>query len=53
MTSMADTQGVMKEVEAKMAGALEALGREFAAVRTGRGRIRPCRRNVGRLPTES
>jgi ribosome recycling factor len=33
---MADTQGVMKEVEAKMAGALEALGREFAAVRTGR-----------------
>ena len=33
---MADTQGVMKEVEAKMTGALEALGRELATVRTGR-----------------
>jgi ribosome recycling factor len=33
---MADTQGVMKEVETKMTSALEALGREFAAVRTGR-----------------
>jgi ribosome recycling factor len=34
--AIADTQGVMKEVEAKMTSALEALGREFAAVRTGR-----------------
>src|SRR4029434_11221632 len=34
--SMADTQGVMKEIEAKMTGALEALGRELATVRTGR-----------------
>src|SRR5205809_6015543 len=34
---MADTpQSVIKEVETKMTGALEALGREFAAVRTGR-----------------
>jgi len=34
---MADTlQSVLKEVEAKMSGALDALGREFAAVRTGR-----------------
>ena len=33
---MADTQGVIKEVETKMTGALDALGREFAAVRTGR-----------------
>ena len=33
---MADTQGVMKEIEAKMTGALEALGRELATVRTGR-----------------
>ncbi len=36
---MADTQGVtgvMKEVEAKMTSALEALGRELATVRTGR-----------------
>jgi ribosome recycling factor len=33
---MADTQSVMKEVETKMNGALDALGREFAAVRTGR-----------------
>jgi len=32
----ADTQGVMKEVETKMTGALEALGRELATVRTGR-----------------
>src|SRR5207253_5420 len=33
---MADTQSVIKEVETKMTGALDALGREFAAVRTGR-----------------
>jgi ribosome recycling factor len=33
---MADTQSVMKEVETKMTGALEALGRELATVRTGR-----------------
>ena len=33
---MADMQNVMKEVETKMNGALDALGREFAAVRTGR-----------------
>jgi len=33
---MADTQGVIKEVETKMNGALDVLGREFAAVRTGR-----------------
>jgi ribosome recycling factor len=36
---MADTQSVVsiiKEVETKMTGALDALGREFAAVRTGR-----------------
>jgi len=33
---MADTQTVMKEVETKMTGALEALGRELATVRTGR-----------------
>ena len=33
---MADTQSVIKEVEIKMNGALDALGREFAAVRTGR-----------------
>jgi ribosome recycling factor len=33
---MADTQSVIKEVETKMNGALDALGREFAAVRTGR-----------------
>jgi ribosome recycling factor len=33
---MADTQGVMKEVEAKMTSALEALARELATVRTGR-----------------
>lgn len=33
---MADTQSVIKDVETKMTGALEALGREFAAVRTGR-----------------
>ncbi|PYN81910.1 MAG: ribosome recycling factor [Candidatus Rokuibacteriota bacterium] len=33
---MPDTQSVLKEVETKMTGALEALGREFAAVRTGR-----------------
>jgi ribosome recycling factor len=32
----ADTQSVMKEVETKMTGALEALGRELATVRTGR-----------------
>ena len=32
----ADMQGVLKEVEAKMISALDALGREFAAVRTGR-----------------
>src|SRR3989475_12415434 len=37
MTDMADTQqNVLKDVETKMTGALEALGREFAAVRTGR-----------------
>ncbi|MBI2153087.1 MAG: ribosome recycling factor [Candidatus Rokubacteria bacterium] len=29
-------QAVLKEVEAKMQGALDALGREFAGVRTGR-----------------
>jgi len=29
-------QAVIKEVEAKMQGALDALGREFAGVRTGR-----------------
>jgi len=33
---MADTQSVMKEVETKMTGALDALGRELATVRTGR-----------------
>jgi ribosome recycling factor len=33
---MADTQSVIKELETKMTGALDALGREFAAVRTGR-----------------
>ena len=33
---MADTQSVTKEVETKMTGALEALGRELATVRTGR-----------------
>ena len=33
---MADTQSVMKEVETKMTGALEALGRDLATVRTGR-----------------
>src|SRR5215468_12445337 len=34
---MADTQNVIiKEVETKMTGALDSLGREFAAVRTGR-----------------
>jgi len=33
---MADTQSVVKEVETKMTGALEALGRELATVRTGR-----------------
>jgi ribosome recycling factor len=34
---MADTQqSVMKDVETKMTGALEALGRELATVRTGR-----------------
>jgi ribosome recycling factor len=34
---MADTtQGVMKDVEAKMTSALDALGRELATVRTGR-----------------
>jgi ribosome recycling factor len=33
---MADTQGVIKEVETKMNAALDVLGREFAAVRTGR-----------------
>src|SRR5437667_8648298 len=33
---MADMQPVLREVETKMTGALEALGREFAAVRTGR-----------------
>ena len=33
---MADTQGMMKDVETKMTSAFEALGREFAAVRTGR-----------------
>jgi ribosome recycling factor len=31
-----DTQSVMKDVEAKMTSALEALGRELATVRTGR-----------------
>jgi len=33
---MADLQTVLKEVETKMTGALEVLGREFASVRTGR-----------------
>src|SRR5467141_3142214 len=33
---MADAPGVIKEVETKMTGALDALRREFAAVRTGR-----------------
>jgi ribosome recycling factor len=34
---MADTpQNVIKDVETKMTGAVDALGREFAAVRTGR-----------------
>ena len=34
---MADTpQTVMKDVETKMSGAIDALGREFATVRTGR-----------------
>src|SRR5437667_12497546 len=33
---MADMQPVLREVETKMTGALEALGRDFAAVRTGR-----------------
>src|SRR5438034_8204658 len=33
---MPDTQSVLKEVETKMTGAVDALGREFAAVRTGR-----------------
>ena len=34
---MADTpQSVIKDVETKMTGAVDALGREFAAVRTGR-----------------
>jgi ribosome recycling factor len=31
-----DTQSVMKDIETKMTGALEALGRELATVRTGR-----------------
>ena len=31
-----DTQSVMKDVETKMTGALDALGRELATVRTGR-----------------
>src|SRR5262249_56067506 len=34
--TMADLQPVYKDVETKMTGALDALGREFAAVRTGR-----------------
>ena len=33
---MADMQPVYKDIEAKMTGALDSLGREFAAVRTGR-----------------
>jgi len=33
---MADMQPVYKDVESKMTGALDSLGREFAAVRTGR-----------------
>jgi len=33
---MADMQAVLKDVETKMTGALDALGRDFAAVRTGR-----------------
>ena len=36
---MADTQSVMKEVETKMTGALEALGRDLATVRTGRASV--------------
>ena len=38
---MADTQGMMKDVETKMTSAFEALGREFAAVRTGRASAGP------------
>src|SRR4030095_9526925 len=34
--TMADMQPVYKDVETKMTGALDSLGREFAAVRTGR-----------------
>src|SRR5213593_4523643 len=33
---MTDMPPVLKDVETKMAGAVEALGREFATVRTGR-----------------
>lgn len=33
---MADLQPVIKEIESKMTGALDALGRELATVRTGR-----------------
>ena len=34
---MADTQqSVMKDIETKMSGAIDALGRDFATVRTGR-----------------
>src|SRR2546425_10381764 len=36
MTDMTDMAPVLKDVETKMTGAVEALGREFAAVRTGR-----------------
>src|SRR5213594_3675992 len=36
---MPDTQSVLKDVETKMTGAVEALGREFAAVRTGRASV--------------
>src|SRR5438132_13918713 len=33
---MADMQPLLREVETKMTGALDTLGREFATVRTGR-----------------
>src|SRR5262245_14425995 len=33
---MADTQPVIKDMETRMQSAIDTLGREFAAVRTGR-----------------
>src|SRR5713101_1615633 len=36
---MTDMPPVLKDVETKMTGAVEALGREFAAVRTGRASV--------------